>query len=92
LRISVLTAISISFVGTVGFVGLAGPHIARLMIGEDHRFFLPASAAVGAVIMLFASLASKMLVVGVLIPIGIVTAMVGLPVFFSLILGKRGRL
>jgi iron complex transport system permease protein len=47
---------------------------------------------VGAMIMLFASLASKMLVVGVLIPIGIVTAMVGLPVFFSLILSKRGRL
>lgn len=92
LRISVLTATAISFVGTIGFVGLAGPHIARLMVGEDHRFFLPASAMVGATIMLLASAASKMLIPGVLIPVGIVTAMIGLPVFFSLIFSVRARL
>lgn len=89
LRASLLSAIAVAFVGTIGFVGLVGPHIARLLIGEDHRFFLPASALCGAVVMSFASIASKMLVPGVLLPVGIVTAIVGLPVFFALILRRR---
>ncbi|KZD23271.1 iron ABC transporter permease [Tardiphaga robiniae] len=90
LRISILTATAMAFVGTIGFVGLAGPHIARLLIGEDHRFFLPASALTGAIIMSLASVASKSIIPGVLIPIGIVTALIGLPVFFSLIFSRRG--
>ncbi len=89
LRVSTLTAAAMAFVGTIGFVGLAGPHIARLLIGEDHRFFLPASAMTGAAIMSIASVASKAIVPGVLIPIGIVTALIGLPVFFSLVLRPR---
>lgn len=90
LRISILTASAIAFVGTIGFVGLAAPHIARLLIGEDHRFFLPASALTGAVVMSLASVAAKSIVPGVLIPIGIVTALIGLPVFFALIFSRRG--
>lgn len=89
LRVSLLTAAAMAFVGTIGFVGLAGPHIARLLLGEDHRFFLPASAMTGASIMALASIASKAIMPGVLIPIGIVTALIGLPVFFSLILRPR---
>lgn len=89
LRVSLLTAAAMAFVGTIGFVGLAGPHIARLLLGEDHRFFLPASAMTGAAIMALASIASKAIMPGVLIPIGIVTALIGLPVFFSLILRPR---
>jgi iron complex transport system permease protein len=92
LRISILTATAMAFVGTIGFVGLAGPHIARLLIGEDHRFFLPASALTGAIIMSLASVASKSIIPGVLIPIGIVTALIGLPVFFSLIFSRRGAI
>lgn len=89
LRVSLMTSTAIAFVGTIGFVGLAGPHIARLLLGEDHRFLLPASALTGAAIMSLASVASKSIVPGVLIPIGVVTAMVGLPVFFSLIFSRR---
>jgi iron complex transport system permease protein len=89
LRVSLLTAAAMAFVGTIGFVGLAGPHIARLLLGEDHRFFLPASAMTGAAIMALASIASKAIMPGVLIPIGIVTALIGLPVFFSLIIRPR---
>ncbi len=92
LRISILTATAMAFVGTIGFVGLAGPHIARLLIGEDHRFFLPASALTGAIIMSLASVASKAIIPGVVIPIGIVTALIGLPVFFSLIFSRRGAI
>ncbi len=88
-RISVLTATAVAFVGTVAFVGLVGPHIARMLVGEDHRFFLPASALTGALVLSLASIASKTIIPGVLIPIGLVSALIGVPFFVSLILSKR---
>ncbi|OYD21418.1 FecCD family ABC transporter permease [Oceanimonas baumannii] len=88
LRVSLLAATSVAFVGTIGFIGLVGPHIARLLLGEDHRFLLPGTLLTGALIMALASAASKMLVPGVLLPVGIVTAMVGVPVFLLLIFCK----
>lgn len=91
LRISALAATSVAFVGTIGFIGLVGPHIARLLLGEDHRFLLPASMLTGALIMSLASVASKILVPGVLLPVGIVTSMIGVPVFLALILRKPER-
>jgi iron complex transport system permease protein len=87
-RVSLLAAASVSMVGVVGFVGLAGPHIARMAVGEDHRFLLPASLFTGALLMSLASVASKLLVPGILLPVGIVTSLVGLPVFFALVLRK----
>ncbi len=90
--VSLLAATSVAFVGAIGFIGLVGPHIARLLIGEDHRFFLPASALTGAVVMSLADIASKSIAPGAIVPIGIVTSLVGLPVFFSLILRRRERL
>ncbi len=89
LRISLLTATAIAFVGTIGFVGLVGPHIARLTLGEDHRYFLPGSALAGAIMLSGASTLSKSLVPGITVPIGIVTALVGVPIFMALVLGKR---
>ncbi|WP_240613923.1 FecCD family ABC transporter permease [Salinicola acroporae] len=91
LRVSLLAATSVAFVGTIGFIGLVGPHIARLLLGEDHRFLLPASLLSGALIMSLASAASKVLVPGVLLPVGIVTAMVGVPVFLCLIFLRPRR-
>jgi iron complex transport system permease protein len=88
-RISVLTATSVAFVGTIAFVGLVGPHIARMLVGEDHRFFLPASAICGALVMSLASVASKTLVPGVVVPIGLVTALIGVPFFVALIIRQR---
>ncbi|GGJ84569.1 FecCD family ABC transporter permease [Pseudomonas matsuisoli] len=91
LRISLLAATAVAFVGTIGFIGLVGPHMARLLIGEDHRFFLPVSALVGALVMSLASIASKLLVPGVILPVGIVTALVGVPLFMSLLLKRSHR-
>lgn len=91
LRISALAATAVAFVGTIGFIGLVGPHIARMLVGEDHRFLLPASMLTGAVVMSLASVVSKMLVPGVLLPVGIVTSMVGVPVFLALILRRPER-
>ncbi len=85
LRVSILTAASVAFVGVIGFIGLVGPHIAKLLIGEDHRFSLPASILSGALIMSLASIVSKSVVVGVIIPVGIVTSLIGVPVFIALI-------
>lgn len=90
LRVSLLTAVALSFVGEIGFIGLVGPHIARMMLGEDHRFFLPGSAIAGALLLSLSSIASKGLIPGVILPVGIVTALVGIPLFISLIL-SRGR-
>ncbi|QCE35816.1 iron ABC transporter permease [Acetobacteraceae bacterium] len=86
LRVSVLASLAVSFVGTIGFIGLVAPHIARKLLGEDHRFYLPGSALCGAVIMSLSSIAAKNLVPGVVIPVGIVTALVGIPFFLGTIL------
>lgn len=85
LRVCLMSATALAFVGTIGFVGLVGPHMARLMIGEDHRFYLPASALAGALMLSFASILSKVLVPGVVLPVGILTALIGVPVFMLLI-------
>lgn len=89
-RVSLLAATAVAFVGTVGFVGLVGPHVARMLVGDGHRHLLPASVLIGAALMALASVASKTLVPGVQLPIGIVTALVGLPVFMALMLRRRG--
>lgn len=87
--VSLLTATAVSFVGTIGFIGLAAPHIARLLIGEDQRFFLPVAASFGANILLCASIISKVIIPGFIFPIGIVTAIIGVPFFFWLILTNK---
>ncbi|MDF7659457.1 iron ABC transporter permease [Erwiniaceae bacterium L1_54_6] len=91
LRISILSALAVAFVGPIGFIGLVAPHIARMMFGEDHRYYLPASALTGALVLSLASVASKNLIPGVIIPVGIVTSLVGVPFFLSIILRHRGN-
>ncbi|NIF20709.1 FecCD family ABC transporter permease [Candidatus Pantoea multigeneris] len=91
LRISILSALAVAFVGPIGFIGLVAPHIARMLFGEDHRFYLPASALIGGLVLSLASVASKNLIPGVIIPVGIVTSLVGVPFFLSIILRHRGN-
>ena len=91
LIVSLLAAVPVSFVGTIGFVGLVGPHIARMILGEDQRFFLPGSILSGALLLSVTSIVSKSIIPGVVFPIGIITALVGVPFFFSLILSNRSR-
>ena len=89
LTVSLLAAIPVSFVGTIGFVGLVGPHIARMLVGEDQRFFLPASVICGALLLSATSVVSKTLIPGAVLPIGVITALVGVPFFFALIFTHR---
>lgn len=89
ITISIITSVAVSFVGTIGFIGIVGPHISRILVGEDQRFFLPMSAICGAGILSLASIGSKIIKSGAIFPIGIVTAIIGVPFFFSLILTKK---
>ncbi|WP_020410151.1 FecCD family ABC transporter permease [Hahella ganghwensis] len=91
LRVSILCAFAICFVGVIAFVGLVGPHIARLLLGEDHRLLVSGAALCGALLLSLASFLSKALMPGVIIPVGILTAIIGVPVFVLLIAGKRRR-
>lgn len=89
LIVSIMTATAISFVGVIGFIGLVAPHIARTLVGEDQRFFLPASMFCGAAFLSIASVLSKVIIPGAIFPVGIVTSFVGVPFFFWIILSRR---
>jgi len=89
LGVSLLAAIPVSFVGTIGFVGLVGPHIARMLVGEDQRFFLPAAVLCGALMLSATSVICKIILPGAILPIGVITALVGVPFFFALIFADR---
>ncbi len=88
-RTSVLAAFAVCFVGTISFVGLVGPHVARLIFGEDHRALVPGAALCSALILSLASFLSKTLIPGAVIPVGVLTAVVGVPVLLSLLAGRR---
>lgn len=89
LIVAVMTATVTSFVGIIGFIGIVSPNIAKILVGEDQRFFLPLSFLIGAFLLSTASVLSKVIVPGALFPIGIVTAIIGVPFFFWLIIAKR---
>jgi len=83
------TAAIISFTGVIGFLGLAGPHIARMLLGGSHRRLLPFSAVVGALLALIADTIGRMILAPVMLPVGIVVSFLGVPIFVNLILSQR---
>ena len=91
LMVSLVTSLSVAFVGAIGFVGLVAPHLARMILGEDQRFFLPASALLGAVLLELASIASKSLMPGLILPLTVMMSIIGVPFFIYLIIKKGGK-
>ena len=89
---SLLAASAVAFAGIIGFIGLVGPHIARMLVGEDQRFFAPASMAAGALLLSAAHALSITIIPGVAVPIGIITALVGVPFFVGMIFLRRRNL
>lgn len=95
LKVSVIGATAlavgglVAFTGNIGFIGLVAPHMARLAGGPDHRNLLPAAALIGAILVVCADVAARTLVAPAEMPIGIVTALIGVP--FFLVLLARGR-
>ncbi|BDY15492.1 iron ABC transporter permease [Rhodobacteraceae bacterium R_SAG8] len=86
---ALVTAVMVSVVGAIGFVGLVIPHAMRIVVGHRHAILVPASALAGAVFLVFADVVSRVIVPGQVLPIGVVTALVGAPVFALILIGKR---
>lgn len=84
------TGAAVAISGGIAFVGIVAPHLLRLTIGPGHRALLPASALLGATLLLLADLVARVVVAPAELPIGIVTALVGAPIFLWLLLGRRG--
>lgn len=88
---ALVTAVMVSIVGAIGFVGLVIPHALRLLFGPGHSRLLPASALGGALFLICADILSRTLITGQVIPVGVVTALIGAPVFALILVSRRGR-
>lgn len=86
---ALVTAVVVSIVGSIGFVGLVIPHAARLLLGTRHARLLPASALGGALFLIAADVLSRTLIKGQVIPVGVITALVGAPVFALILISRR---
>jgi iron complex transport system permease protein len=86
---SLITASIICFTGTIGFIDLVAPHITRMVIGGDHRFLLPGSALVGALLLLGADTLARVVLAPVILPVGIMTSFLGVPFFVYLFMQRR---
>jgi iron complex transport system permease protein len=86
---TLITAAIVCFTGIIGFVCLVAPHITRMLIGADHRFLLPGSAIVGALLLLGADTLGRTVIQPSTIPVGIVTAFIGVPMFVYLLITRR---
>jgi iron complex transport system permease protein len=82
---TLMVAIVTAFVGVIGFVGLIVPHIVRILVGSDHKKLLPLSMIIGAAVLLLADLCARLLLAPSEIPIGIITSLVGAPIFIFLL-------
>ena len=86
---ALITASIICFTGTIGFIGLVAPHITRMVVGSDHRFLIPASGFIGALLLLGTDTVSRTILAPVILPVGIMTAFMGVPFFIYLFLKRR---
>ncbi len=86
---SIVTATVVCFCGIIGFVGLMSPHFMRLLVGPKHRRLIPLSMLMGAVILLFADIVCRFVIAPSELPIGIITSVLGAPVFLMLLRRKR---
>ena len=85
---SVLSAFIVSFFGIIAFIGLLGPHIARMIIGSDHRYLIPLSIILGATLLIIADGVGQVILYPSVIPVGIITSMLGGPLFIYLLIRR----
>ena len=86
---TLMTGVAVAFAGTIGFVGMVAPHVARMLVGNDYRYTIPTASICGALLLLVADSISRMLVTAIALPIGVITSMIGVPFFIWLIVQKR---
>jgi iron complex transport system permease protein len=89
---SVITAVCVSFLGIIGFVGIICPHVTKKLLGQDHRFAIPMSALSGSLLLLIADTLSRSIGNGSALPVGAITSLLGAPFFITIIFsGKENR-
>lgn len=87
---ALITSVAVSFLGMIGFIGLVGPQMMRRVLGDDHRFLLPASALAGACILLASDTLARTVISPIVLPVGAITSLLGGPTFLYLLMkGKR---
>jgi iron complex transport system permease protein len=86
---SMITAVCVSFLGIIGFVGIICPHVTKRILGQDHRFSLPVSALTGSLLLLLADTLSRSMGNGSALPVGAITSLLGAPFFIAIIFSKK---
>lgn len=86
---SLITALTVSFLGIIGFIGLAAPQIMKRVIGNDHRYLIPSSMLCGSILLLIADILSRVVINGITLPVGAITSIFGGPLFIYILL--RGK-
>lgn len=87
---SVITAVCVSYLGVIGFVGIICPHVTKKLLGQDHRFSIPASALTGSLLLLVADTLSRSMGNGSALPVGAITSLLGAPFFIAIIFSRKG--
>ena len=88
---SVITAVCVSFLGVIGFVGIICPHVIKRLLGHDHRVSIPASALSGSILLLLSDTLSRSMGGGSALPVGAITSFLGAPFFLAIIFGRKGE-
>lgn len=87
---SMITAVCVSFLGVIGFVGVICPHVTKKILGQDHRITVPVSCLMGSLLLLLADTMSRSLGSGAALPVGAITSLLGAPFFIAIIFRKKG--
>lgn len=87
---SVITAVCVSFLGIIGFVGVICPHVTKKILGQDHRVTIPVSCLTGSLLLLLADTLSRSLGSGSALPVGAITSLLGAPFFIAIIFSRKG--
>ena len=86
---SVITAVCVSFLGIIGFVGIICPHVTKKLLGQDHRVAIPVSCLMGSLLLLLADTMSRSLGSGSALPVGAITSLLGAPFFIAIIFSRK---
>lgn len=86
---SLITSVTVSFLGIIGFVGLTAPQFMKRIVGDDYRFLLPSSFLAGALLLLISDILGRLPIFGTSVPVGVVTSLIGGPVFLAILLRKK---
>ncbi|MCD7756367.1 MAG: iron ABC transporter permease [Firmicutes bacterium] len=88
---SMITAVCVSFLGVIGFVGVICPHVTKRMLGQEHRFSIPVSALSGSLLLLLADTLSRSMGSGSALPVGAITSLLGAPFFLAILFSRKER-